>query len=569
MDGTDGSQSATILSVVESLYAAALSPDHHDAFQDQWNAYLAARDTGSAEPVDPVLRHVETALTIIDRLQFSDTAALDPQSLVEGEPVPSAVIDMSGALVAANKSFRALLPSQAKTIWPLVSETHEQGDLKSALRSVHQVADARTQFLSFGSDTDAAPKLASIRQLPQATDAERQSALYKMQIGHPVWSPSASEFLIDTFAITPAEEAVLKGIVRGDRFTEIANTSKRSTDTIKAQSKSIYRKLGVSGREAAVRLILQLHLIMGPRPAKGTAGNSENLIILSSGRKIGFWERGAPAGEPFVFLHGMSLGHTMSPAFVQGLHERGLRAICVDRPGYRASDPPRDWRRSTEEWVNLFPELMDKLGLDRVPLVTHTTGVMYACAAAAVHPTRVSGICALAGGVPITDPNMLDQYPKQTKIIAQTARFSATALRFLITSGTAFFYRKSGAEKTIRRAYSGSPSDKAALDDPAIYELVQQSMTWIGQQGQGFDGFVGDGLKVFGDWSEFPTQMACKLTYVIGDEDPICPLEWARAFAQKHAHITVEPVVGAGQLLHHTHPDITLEHIADLCRPAR
>ena len=565
----DAEKRANLLNVIESLYAAALSADHHDAFQDQWSAYLAdlpARPDGLA---DPVLQHVEKALTIIDRLQFANAGSLDPQSLVDQEPTPTGIIDGSGTLLARNAALKTVLPRQAHSIWDLISDSKDQAELRSALRSVHQIADARTQFLSFQMHAEDGLTLASVRRLPTQGTSEKETARFKFQIGHPVWSPAASDFLTETFSITPAERAVLQGMVKGDSFQKIAEGADRSADTIKAQSKSIYRKLGVSGREAAVRLILQLHLIMGPKPARTVIADSENILELTSGRKIGYWVRGDMQGKPFLFLHGMSLGHNMTAEFVQGLKKLGLKAICVDRPGYRTSDPPRDWRHSVEEWANLFPELMDRLGLDRTSIVTHTTGVMYACAAAAMHPARVSGICALAGGVPITEARMLEEYPSQLRLIARTARFSPTALRFLVTSGTAFFYRKNGAEKTIRRTYSQSPADKAALDHPDIYALVEQGMTLIGQQGRGYDGFVGDGLKVFGDWSDYPAKLQCSLTYVIGDEDPICPLDWARAFAQKHPHITVEAIAGAGQLLHHTHPDITLQHIARLCQKAR
>ena len=60
--------------------------------------------------------------------------------------------------------------------------------------------------------------------------------------------------------------------------------------------------------------------------------------------------------------------------------------------------------------------------------------------------------------------------------------------------------------------------------------------------------------------------LARPLHSVIGDQDPICPLKWARAFAQRYTHVDVTPIEQAGQLLHHTHPEAVADLIAGIHR---
>jgi pimeloyl-ACP methyl ester carboxylesterase len=250
----------------------------------------------------------------------------------------------------------------------------------------------------------------------------------------------------------------------------------------------------------------------------------------------------------------------MTDSFVADLARHGYYAICLDRPGYGRSDPPWDWQENVEYWAKIFPDILDSLGLESVPVVTHTSGVLYGCAAAANHPDRVEQVCALAGGIPITETRMLADYPTQVRILSRTSRFSANALRFILSTSTAYYRNEAGRSRLIRRTYGGVTSDAKALESPEVLRKVHEGMEMIATGG--FDGFVGDGLRIFGDWSDIVSQMKRPLHYIIGSEDPICPLKWAEDFAQKYPHVDVKSVQGAGQLLHHSHHQKTAEILA-------
>ena len=390
-----------------------------------------------------------------------------------------------------------------------------------------------------------------------------QRPRYLVRTSHAVWSDAVGEVLASEFNLTGAELALLERIVLGESFSKIAEEAGRSPDTLKTQSKAIYRKMGIGGREDVVRLALQLHHLMqgiAPRAMRRTDGADRGLITLKSGRQIGWTRRGNASTQPLIFLHGMSLGHGTTDTFIQALDRHGLHMICIDRPGYGRSDPPRNWRHTVEEWGQTFPQILDGLGLDQVMLVTHTSGVLYGCAAGRAAPDRVKSVCALAGGVPIHDPDMLSDYPSMVRLLSRTARLSPRALRFMLGTSAAYYRSESGRNRLLERTYGASPADSAALKNPEIMEQVHEGFGLI--DGGGFDGFVGDGLKIFSDWTDQIAQLKQPLHYIIGDQDPICPLKWARAFAQRYAHIDVTPIDNAGQMLHHTHPEEVAELIA-------
>lgn len=62
--------------------------------------------------------------------------------------------------------------------------------------------------------------------------------------------------------LSKRELAVLEHLMQGGSFSEIAAALVVSTNTVKTQIRSIYKKLGVSGREDAVAVALERHLLV-------------------------------------------------------------------------------------------------------------------------------------------------------------------------------------------------------------------------------------------------------------------------------------------------------------------
>jgi pimeloyl-ACP methyl ester carboxylesterase len=103
------------------------------------------------------------------------------------------------------------------------------------------------------------------------------------------------------------------------------------------------------------------------------------------------------SGPPLVLLHGVSLSAAAwTPLFAE---LQGFQLLAVDLPGHGLSDPVRYQRGHVREHAHrLIDDILDALGLDRVPVIGHSLGGMFALWHAAAGADRISTLTAV--GVP-------------------------------------------------------------------------------------------------------------------------------------------------------------------------
>lgn|GEM_PF-5387971 len=544
-------------SVLRALYAAASDPRQHETFVDEFSDTLANHQHDAVGSwLEP---HVETATAIFEKLNFAGLLDRSSIEFVDRFSEPTCIANTSGAIVAANSAWCEI--SAADSLFEITDFDNERAELREALGSFHTIMEDRLKIVRLEAEAQHVP-VVSMQRLPLTEPNSHNSDRILVRSIGVSWPPALLDFLRNEFELTSTEMQTVRPIVSGAKLSEIARETGRSREAIKSHTKSIYAKMGISGREDLVRLVLQLNnLFSSTKPYKQIEDSRTDgsFVSLSDGRRVHWIAKGAPSGRRILFVHGVTLGHTFSNRFEQLLKDNNLTLICVDRPGYGRSDPPRDWRSGLEEWIDLYPELARALEVDEGPVVTQTGGVMLATAAAAHHPQLITGICAFAGGVPIIDRTKLSYYPQQVRLISMAARMSPSILRFLIMNATNYFKTPEGRDRMIRRTYANGTVDRDALEDTAIYTNVGQSMELIADGG--FDGFVADNLHIFGDWSRYPKRAKCEIAYLNGSEDQICPIEWSREFAAGVKNVTVSEAEGAGYLMLQTHPDRCIEHL--------
>lgn len=108
---------------------------------------------------------------------------------------------------------------------------------------------------------------------------------------------------------------------------------------------------------------------------------------------------GAAAGTPvYVLLHQVPWSHVYFTRVQSELAARGIRSVAIDTPGYglssRLKSPP-----SIGDYAGAIRETLDSLGLTRVVLAGHHTGVTIGSEIARVDPARVG--CLVLNGVPL------------------------------------------------------------------------------------------------------------------------------------------------------------------------
>ena len=95
-------------------------------------------------------------------------------------------------------------------------------------------------------------------------------------------------------------------------------------------------------------------------------------------------------GPPLLMIHGTGGGFDQGLAFAKPLIDRGYRIISPSRFGYLRSDFPDE--PSSERQADVLIELIDHLGIEKLPVAGGSAGALPALAFAIRHPDRCSAL---------------------------------------------------------------------------------------------------------------------------------------------------------------------------------
>jgi pimeloyl-ACP methyl ester carboxylesterase len=119
----------------------------------------------------------------------------------------------------------------------------------------------------------------------------------------------------------------------------------------------------------------------------------DRTLTAPDGRRIGVAEFGSPDGRAVLLLH-RSPGSRLLDPDPAATADAGVRLICVDRPGYGATDPVAAPTRAAA--AGDLEVVVDELGLDDVALVGWSGGGQFAVEAAARPAVRARSLTLLA-----------------------------------------------------------------------------------------------------------------------------------------------------------------------------
>jgi len=106
-------------------------------------------------------------------------------------------------------------------------------------------------------------------------------------------------------------------------------------------------------------------------------------------------------GVPLVLCHQSPMSLRQFDAVYGPLHERGIRAIGIDSPGFGNSDPV-EGLPSMEQWAQVIPPVLDQLGIEKTNILGNHTGSMLVTEFALRYPERVNKLI-LNGAMILTD----------------------------------------------------------------------------------------------------------------------------------------------------------------------
>ena len=125
--------------------------------------------------------------------------------------------------------------------------------------------------------------------------------------------------------------------------------------------------------------------VLGPAWLRSTSGSG---VISTRSGQMEFAEAGE--GPPLLMIHGTGGGFDQGLAFARPLVQAKWRVIAPSRFGYLRSDFPEN--PSSEAQADAFVDLLDHLGIGRLPVVGGSAGALSALAFAIRHPDRCSAL---------------------------------------------------------------------------------------------------------------------------------------------------------------------------------
>ena len=560
--------------LIERIYNVAISPHAYDDFMDKWAVYvgqalkdlLALKREVEADatlPDETLSRHFDMGFRLLEELGRSPPTA-DKGDAGQGPGAASLLINQDGSIVwyngAASRYFglRRISRVDELPLWDRsrdelgrmiagLSASAEDGTDKTVLRMFSKAADKTLFMLGERVGNGDGEPLILINQIVSN------------------WHESVGRMLSASFGLSGAELEVAEWLGRGAGPAEIAELRSSALNTVRTQIKSLLSKTGVGSQTELVRLLVSLNGAAEDR--SGTAARYVRRghtfrFRQRDGRMVPYHRFGPEGGKPFVLFHGMLDGCDLTEAATDLLDAHNIALFVPERPYFgSAAGVDGDIKTAPDRFACDVEDLLDHLGLQRVGLVGHMAGSVYAFAAAALLGARVTSIVSVAGGVPIVSADQFTPMSSRQRLVAYTARYTPKLLPFVLRAGIRQL-DFGGEENFMRALYENAPADLDAIADDEIADIVASGYHFT--IAQGHRAFEIDSYQVVRDWSARVAQSQAPVVLIHGRLDPVVSAGSVEEFAHRlgnRARLIIDD--DAGQLLLYSNPDLVINTLVE------
>lgn len=186
-------------------------------------------------------------------------------------------------------------------------------------------------------------------------------------------------------------------------------------------------------------------------------------------------------GPPLMMIHGTGGGFDQGLLFAYRLRAIGFQVIAPSRFGYLRSAFPED--ASPARQADVLVELLDRLGIESLPVIGGSAGALTAAEVALRHPDRCARLVLLVPAANLTGRDPVEFTALQRR-----------AVDLVLGSDFAFWALSSFAPgQMIRTLLATDPAllEKVSADEKRRAELILASLMPIGRKTEGMraDGF--------------------------------------------------------------------------------
>jgi len=554
-------QSAT--RVIDQIYELVATPHEYDAFmlklQSQLDV-LSGRE--GAESSTLLAQHLSRASQLVDIV--TPWRAVDDGLTAELAKKHQAtlVIDSNGSIVDANMAARTtygLSATASVDDLPL-----DAGGREELLSRVRDTIHGRTRsnhpntILKLNNTATDGVFLASIAAFA-AEGGDKIFAIVKT--GDISWPSHLGPILSDLFDLTNAEVEVVRLLAQGKRIEDIAGIRSTTKTTVRSQLRAIFAKTRTDTQLDCVRMVFGLAIMHDTDEGQLLATRIQtaqetpfyprdsqlHIYTLKNHRQIEYSDFAAADGRVVLFYHDQAFGDVWFSHVMKEATERGLRIIGPRRPGFgRTSVYPGKWSEPRKFAAEVV-ELLDSLAIDRVTLLTLSSGLVHGVALAELIPQRIAAITAAHPLLPVRSDADLEGTNGYNYLIPHTRLHFPHAIRFLCKAGFAFV-SASGPGAFGKAVMRASPWDVEWISRADILPIMEKGRRVHEQQG--YVGNYGD-ISYANDWSDLLINCSIPVRFVIGENDRNVQWNSAQEWNDKLDHVNLHILPDSGYMVHH------------------
>jgi pimeloyl-ACP methyl ester carboxylesterase/DNA-binding CsgD family transcriptional regulator len=346
----------------------------------------------------------------------------------------------------------------------------------------------------------AVTDLAGETLILQATPTSDRTTWQLYPVSSPV-TPAFRSAIVAFWSLTPVEADIALALFEGQNADQIAAESGRTKGTVRQVIKAILAKMQVGSQAQAVSRLSQVALAgAANRISPQEMAQRRRAALWGSGNGgVAFWRYGDPAGRPVLFFHGALFGIAGHTDAIHAARLFGFDVIAPERPGY-GSTPLPESADPVALSVAHAKAILDSERVERVLLMAHDVGSVYAFAFARSHPDRVSSILCAPATPPMMGWAQTSDMPPLHRVSAFAAQKAPALMEMLVKIGLQRIARE-GLSVIPRLVFADSEHDREVLLRAQSYGVLEQLYQMAIERNA--EGFVQDMFVTNRNWSDW------------------------------------------------------------------
>ena len=370
----------------------------------------------------------------------------------------------------------------------------------------------------------------------------------------------AAEFARD-FALTGAEQAILREILIRGNLRQLAEERGTSIGTVRNQLKRMLAKLAIGSQGELIALYggyKELHALRTGTGIVG-AGQEAHRGEIIDGVELNVQLYGHPNGRPVLYFHPLFGGPFLPAGFEEQLLDREIRLIAPWRPYCGRNAEEESGQHMVEGFADRIAQLLDRLEVGKADILAASGGTTFALSFAQRHGARCRRVVVAGPVIPITTTEELKLLGIGHRLPLQLARLMPAAMRMYVRAVLAKVHRGQDASY-LESFFRDAPADLAFIREPGNQLFLKKSI--LALFSEGYRCGTEELALHSSDWAALARGISAPVIILHGDQDRLATQPLVDSFASRNGFKVEGPVADAGSFLLFQRPQLVLDHLA-------